>query len=338
MIGGDFQMQEMMVANGTFPTNEALTICFAHGAYQMADRFEARGTGIKHFQVRSLDELKARAAEADVVVVSMMWRNEILDAAPRLKFVQSISAGTDQYDRAAFAAKGVRLASAAGVNANAVAEHAMAMILGIERHIVSGRDNQLRAFWRPMSSEIAAREAELTGRTMVIVGLGRIGSRLARFAKAFDMTVIGVRRDAAAGAAGADSVVATTDLKTVLPKADFVVLACPLTPETENLIDAAALALMKSNALLVNVARGKVVDEAALIAALQAKRLRGAALDVTREEPLPASSQLWSMPNVLITPHTAGETQAYEDNVIDILLENLEKLGRGETALRNGIV
>lgn len=321
-----------------FPTRQALTICFAHGAYQMADRFAARGTGIQHFQVRTLEALQARAGEADVIVASMMWRNEVLATAPKLAFVQSISAGTDQYDQAAFRQQGVRLASAAGVNANAVAEHAMAMILGIERHIVSGRDHQARAHWRPMLSEIAARESELTGRTMVIVGLGRIGQRLARFAHAFDMRVIGVKRDASMGADGVDRVVATAELKRVLPEADFVVLACPLTAETENLMDGAALACMKPTAMLVNVARGKVVDEAALIEALQAKRLRAAALDVTREEPLPASSILWSMPNVLITPHTAGETQAYEDNVIDILLENLARLWRGETTLRNGIV
>ncbi len=322
----------------SFPPRDALTICFAHGAYQMAERFAARKTGIGHFQVRALEDLKQRAVEADVICVSMMWRNELLASAANLKFVQSISAGTDQYDRAAFQARGVRLASAAGVNANAVAEHAMAMVLGIERHIVSGRDHQARAHWRPMLSEIASRESELTGRTMVIVGLGRIGARLARFARAFDMRVIGVRRDASRGADGVDDVVAVTDLARVLPQADFVVLACPLTPETENLIDAAALALMKPTALLVNVARGRVVDEAALIAALQSQRLRAAALDVTREEPLAATSPLWSMPNVLITPHTAGETQAYEDNVIDILIDNLDRLARRETALRNGIV
>ncbi len=321
-----------------FPKRDALTICFAHGAYQMADRFAARGTGIRHFQVRALEDLQQRAGEADVIVASMMWRNEILAVAPKLAFVQSISAGIDQYDRAAFAAQGVRLASAAGVNANAVAEHAMAMILANERHIVSGRDHQARAHWRPMISTIAEREAELTGRTMVIVGLGRIGSRLARFARAFDMHVIGVKRDASSGGAGVNRVVPTADLHQVLPQADIVVLACPLTPETENLIDAAALGCMKPTALLVNVARGRVVDEAALIAALQAKRLRAAALDVTREEPLPASSPLWSQPNVLITPHSAGETQAYEDNVIDILVDNLDRLQRGEPYLRNGIV
>ncbi len=326
------------MTQSTFPPASALTICFAHGAYQMAPRFAARSTGIKHFQVKTLDELKARSAKADVICVSMMWRNEVLALAPKLRFVQSISAGTDQYDFAAFKAQGVRLASAAGVNANAVAEHAMAMILGIERHIVSGRDHQARAHWRPMISDIPQREAELAGRTMVIVGLGRIGARLARFAKAFDMRVIGVKRDPKTGGEGVDRVVATALLASVLPEADFLVLACPLTAETENLIDAHALTLLKPSALLVNVARGRVVDEAALLAALQAGRLRAAALDVTREEPLPATSPLWAMPNVLLTPHTAGETQAYEDNVIDILLDNLGRLGRGETKLRNEIV
>ena len=321
-----------------FPARENLTILFAHGAYQMADRFAARNLGINHFQVRMLDDLKRRADEADVIVVSMMWRNELLSATPRLKFVQSISAGTDQYDRAAFQGRGVRLASAAGVNANAVAEHAMAMILAIERHVVSGRDNQSKSHWRPMISDIAAREAELTGRTMVIVGLGRIGGRLARFAKAFDMHVIGVKRDVKSSVAGVDEILSTTELKSVLLRADFVVLACPLTPETENLVDAAALAAMKPGALLVNVARGRVIDEGAMISALQSGQLRGAALDVTREEPLPGTSPLWSMPNVLITPHTAGETQAYEDNVIDILVDNLARLARGETQLTNGVV
>ena len=127
-------------------------------------------------------------------------------------------------------------------------------------------------------------------------------------------------------------------MRQLLGEADVVALTCPLTPDTENLIDAAALAAMKPTAHLINVARGRVVDEPALIGALQEKRIAAAGLDVTREEPLPASSPLWTMPNVLITPHTAGETQRYEDAVIDILLENLDRLWRGETNLRNQIV
>jgi phosphoglycerate dehydrogenase-like enzyme len=129
-----------------------------------------------------------------------------------------------------------------------------------------------------------------------------------------------------------------SDLKLLLPEADYVVLACPLTQETENLIDAAALALMKPAAYLINVARGRVVDEAALVEALATKRIAGAALDVTVEEPLAPTSPLWGMAQVLITPHTAGETRRYEDNVIEILEDNLARLWRGETELRNQIV
>jgi len=124
----------------------------------------------------------------------------------------------------------------------------------------------------------------------------------------------------------------------MLPQADFVALTCPLTPRTENLIDAKALAAMKPSAYLVNVARGKVVNEPALIEALGQNRIAGAALDCVWEEPLPATSSLWGVPNVLITPHTAGETRRYEDNVIDLLLENLERLWRGEAVLRNQFV
>jgi D-2-hydroxyacid dehydrogenase (NADP+) len=129
-----------------------------------------------------------------------------------------------------------------------------------------------------------------------------------------------------------------TDLLRLLPEADVVALTCPLTPQTENLIDAAALARMKPSAYLINVARGRVIDEPALIGTLSARRIAGAALDVTVEEPLPPNSPLWSMEHVLITPHTAGETRRYEDNVIEILRDNLDRLWRGEPELRNQIV
>lgn len=320
------------------PPKDKLNILFAHGAYQMADRFAARATGIRHLQVRSLDQLAANVHDADIVCVSMMWKNELLPAAKKLRLIQSISAGIDQYDVAAFKTQGVRLASGAGVNANAVAEHAMALMLALNRQIHTGRDHQAQKHWRPMIGDIAKREAEIAGKTLVIVGLGRIGSRLARFAKAFDMHVIGVKRDITTGGDGADELVTMVDLVSILPRADIVALACPLTKDTENLIDARAFAAMKSTVQLINVARGKVVDEVALIDALQSKRIAAAGLDVTREEPLPASSPLWAMPHVVLTPHTAGETQAYEDNVIDILLENIDHLSRGDTRLRNEIV
>jgi phosphoglycerate dehydrogenase-like enzyme len=124
----------------------------------------------------------------------------------------------------------------------------------------------------------------------------------------------------------------------LLPQADFVALTCPLNEETAKIIGADALSRMKRSAYLVNVARGGCVDEAALIRALAGRAIAGAAIDVTAEEPLPAASPLWDMRNALITPHTAGETQKYEDNVLDILMDNLDRLWRGESSLRNEIV
>jgi D-2-hydroxyacid dehydrogenase (NADP+) len=320
------------------PGKDQLNICFAHSAYRMAERFAAQDTGIAHFQVRTPEEFAARLSEADVVVVSMLWRNELLAVANKLKFIQSISAGMDRYDADLIRARGVRLASAAGVNAHAVAEHAMALILALKRHIHTGRDNQSAKVWRGMISDIGAREDELGGKTLLIVGLGRIGTRLARLAKAFDMEVVATRRNPDRGAGGADAVFGHDRLREVLPKADIVALTCPLTRETENLIDAKALALMKPTAHLVNVARGGVIDEAALISALHEGRIAAAGLDVTRVEPLAGGSVLWTMRNVLITPHTAGETQRYEDGVIDLLLANLERLWRGEAKLVNQVV
>ncbi len=326
------------MAARTLPAKDRLTICFAHVAYRMAERFALRNTGVNAFEVRSLDELASRIVEADVLLVSGLWRNELIAQAPRLVFIQSISAGLDQYSRDALRAAGIRLASAQGANERAVAEHAIALILALARQLPQARDNQTARLWRGMISEIAKREDELGGKTLVIVGMGRIGSRLAALAKAFDMRVIGIKRDISTGNGAADAVVAQAQLHDVLPEADFVALTCPLTPQTERLIDAAALAAMRPSAYLINVARGRVVDEPALAAALANGGIAGAAVDCAWEEPLPAIATLWNAPNVFITPHTAGETRRYEDNVIDLLLENLGRLWRGEADLKNGVV
>jgi phosphoglycerate dehydrogenase-like enzyme len=235
-------------------------------------------------------------------------------------------------------AKGIRLASAAGVNARAVAEHALALILAVYRRLPEARDNQHKKVWRGMLGDLTQREDELGGKTLLVVGMGRIGSHLAKLAKAFDMKVIGIRRDPKAGTNGADEIHGMGDLVKLVPQADIVALTCALTPETTGLMSAAAFAAMKPSSVFVNVARGKVADEAALIATMEGNKIWAAALDVTAEEPLPAASPLWTMPSVFITPHTAGETRAYEDNVIDILIENLDRLWRGEATLRNQVL
>jgi phosphoglycerate dehydrogenase-like enzyme len=320
------------------PQRDQLVVCFAHAAYQMKACFDALNTGIASFEVRELQEFERRAPEADVIVVSGLWHNGLIPLAGRLRFIQSIGSGTDQFDRTELAARGIRLASAAGVNARAVAEHAMSLMLALARRLPEARDNQAQRVWRGMIGELTQREDEMAGKTVLIVGLGRIGGRLAQLAKAFEMHVVGFRRDPSSGAGAADSVHALTELPQFLPAADFVVLTCPLVPETRGLIDAKALGLMRRSAFLVNTARGGCVVEAALIDALRAGAIAGAALDVTDPEPPEQNSPLWAMPNVFITPHTGGETRQYEANVNEILVENLERMWSGETTLRNQVV
>jgi phosphoglycerate dehydrogenase-like enzyme len=320
-----------------FPTRDKLTICFAHVAYQMHAQFARRNTGIAAFQVWNREDLDRRIGEADVLVISGLWRNDLVEHAKRLRFIQSIGAGTDQFSRELLSARGIRLASARGVNARAVSDHAMALILALARRLPEARDNQARKVWRQMIGDLTQREDELGGKTLIVVGIGAIGDRLAKLGKAFDMHVIGIRRDPGKGKGHADSAHGMGELKALLPQADFVALTCPLTKETENLIDAEALGRMKPSAFLVNCARGRCVDEGALVRALQNRVIAGAGLDVTVEEPLPPSSPLWTMENVFLTPHTAGETQRYEDNVLDILEENLQRLWRGDE-LRNQIL
>jgi len=320
------------------PPNETLAICFAHVAYQLHERFSALDAGISSFAVRDLETLEKRVGEADVLVISGLWHDGLLDRAAKLRFIQAIGAGTDQLPLEALTKRGIRLASARGVNFRAVAEHAMALILALSRRLPEARDNQAKRVWRGMIGDLSGREDELGGKTLLVVGLGQIGGRLAELAKAFDMRVVGLRRNPAAGRGAADSVHAMGELKSFLPEADFVALTCPLTEETDKLVDAEALARMKPSAYLLNIARGRVVDEAALVEALAARRIAGAGIDVTAEEPLAPSSPLWGMDHVLLTPHSAGETRRYEDNVIEILRDNLGRLWRGEEPLRNQVI
>ena len=327
----------MIELSNPFPPASELTIGFAHVAYQMAVVFARRDTGMAYFQTWNYEDTCARVPEVDVLVISGLWEDELLEMAPKLRFIQSIGAGYDQFSLEALQARHIRLASARGVNRNAVSEHVFALILGLTRKIHEARDHQRQQFWRPMISDIPAREDELAGKTLGIVGLGHIGSRVARLGQAFDMRVIGTKRDPSTYEGPADEVLPADRVEELLAQADFVVLNCPLTPATRGLIDRHALETMKSTAFLINAARGGCVDEEALMEALQKGTIAGAGLDILLEDPLGSDHPVWELDNVIITPHTAGETQAYEANVIDILLENIARLERNETELVNGI-
>jgi len=319
------------------PGDDTLVVHFAHVAYRFAARFARRGTGIAHFQTWSREDTRARIAEGHVLVLSGFWSGEMLDRAVNLRFVQVCAAGYDQFDLGALGARGVRLANGSGVNRNAVSDHAMALLLALARHVHTGRDRQREHVWRGMISDLGRREEELAGKTMLVYGLGAIGARVARLARAFDMRVVGIKRDAASHDGSADEVRPPDRFLESLAEADAVVLTCPLTPQTENLVDAGALVRMKPDAYLINVARGRCVNEPDLIDALKRGAIAGAGIDTTREEPLASDSPLWGLENALITPHTAGETRRYEDNVVDILSDNIRRLQRGEGTLVNAI-
>lgn len=320
------------------PPRNTLKLCFAHAAYRLGERFALRQTGLVFTEVRDRDALAKALPDTDVLVVSGLWHNDLLAHAPRLTFIQSISSGTDQFGREALSARGIKLASAAGVNAQAVAEHALSLMLALSRKIAEARDNQNARHWRGMIGDLSRREDELCGKTVLIVGMGRIGGKIAALTKAFGMRVIGIRQDPAAGLNGAEEIGGMGDLARMVQAADYVVLSCALTPQTEGLVSKAVLEQMKPSAYLVNVARGRVVDEAALIEVLQSARIAGAALDVVVEEPMPENAALWDFPTVLITPHSAGETRSYEDNVLDVIMDNLDRLWRGDSTLRNKIL
>ena len=318
-----------------FPTRGELTIQFAHPAYQLAESFAAHDTGIEHFQTWTPEDTAERIGAADITVISDLWSNDLLAKADKLKLVQICAAGHEQFDLDALKAQGIRVAGGRGLNVNAVSEHALAVMLAFCRHLHVGRDRQQRREWRAQVSSICEREDELGGKTLLVYGLGTIGSQLARLGKVFDMHVIGIKRDIAEHDGSAHELHPPERLLELLPYSDFVVLTCPLTKDTRGLMNADAFNAMSPQSYLIDVSRGGCVDENALIDALNNGQLAGAGIDVAVEEPLPQNSPLWELENVILTPHTGGETREFEANVIDMLMTNLERLWRGEPELVN---
>ena len=247
----------------------------------------------------------------------------LLDRAPKLRMIQT-GAGYDNVDLAECTRRGILVCSAAGVNATAVAEHTMALILGWYKSIVY-LDTFLKA--HRDSRELCYSGGELCGRTVGIIGLGAIGQRVSALCRAFGMNVLGHSRHPKS-IQGVENV----GLEALLARSDVVSLHVPATPETRHLMDRQAFRRMKPSAVLVNTARGSVVHEADLIEALRRHQIAGACLDVYEEEPLPQASQLRSLPNVLLTPHTAG----YPDGVklhekrYSFFAANIQRAWRGQ--------
>jgi phosphoglycerate dehydrogenase-like enzyme len=256
---------------------------------------------------------------------------DALEAAPALRWVHVHSAGADRAVYQRLRARGVQVTTSSGANAAVVAQSALAGLLALARHLPQMWAAQRERRWAPLLASGLPRD--LQGQHVVLVGWGPIGQHLGRLLRALDLRVTVVRQqDRPAGEGFAT--VPWTRLHAVLPQADWLLLACPLTAQTRGLVDAAALARLPRHAGIVNVARGEVVDEPALIAALQAGRLGGAFLDVFAHEPLPEDSPLWSLPNVLVSPHSAGFSDGNAARVTGMFLDNLRRWIAGER-LRN---
>jgi phosphoglycerate dehydrogenase-like enzyme len=245
---------------------------------------------------------------------------------PALRWAHTEDAGTDGRFYDTMRARGVTVTHSPGANAAEVAEFALGCILWSAKRLGEFRDHQRAHRWQLLALD------GLSDKTVLVVGLGAIGTRVAALAKAFGMRVLGIRRSPVA-VAHIDEQGTFADLPRFLPAADFVVLALPFTEESRGLIGESMLAVMKKTATLINVARGAIVDVAALKEALHAGRLRQACLDVLPTEPWPAEDDLWDVPHLLLTPHNAWSSLLYLPRVAQLWLENLRRYVRGEELL-----
>jgi phosphoglycerate dehydrogenase-like enzyme len=262
-----------------------------------------------------------RLVENAPVVTGLDLRNELLDVAADLELFQCLYAGTDHLPMEELAERGVAVTNASGVHGPPVAEWVIGMILSFARRLHEGSRRQDRREWRHYQAY------ELAGSTVTVVGLGHIGQAVVERLAGFDVETIGVRYTPEKGGP-TDEVVGFDDeaFHGALARTDYLVLACPLTGRTEGLVDEAALETLPPTAVLVNIARGPVVDTVALLDELRGEGLAGAALDVTDPEPLPEDHPLWTLDNVRITSHVAGHTPKYYERVADILAGNLAQV------------
>ena len=271
----------------------------------------------------------AMLAQADVMFdFDRAHLRDLRQAAPRLKWVQATSAGIGQMiKRAGLGETGIIFTTSSGVHARPLADFClMAMLMFVKDYQRMERDKQAKR-WERYCGE------ELTGKTLAVIGLGRVGVEVARHGEKMEMRVVGMKR-VPAPAPHVSQVYPHAELHTMLAETDFLVLTAPHTPETENMIGAPELAVMKPTSVLINIARGTLVDEDAMIRALQEKRLAGAALDVFRQEPPPQDSPLWEMPNVIISPHSASTVRQENERITALFCDNLGRYLRAEP-LRN---
>jgi phosphoglycerate dehydrogenase-like enzyme len=283
------------------------------------------------FAVDGGDHFARALPDADVVVAPALSDDQVARAG-RLRWLSSVAAGLDDIATPALLARGVAVTSASGVHGPNIAEHVLAMMLMFTRGMPRLYRAQLARRWQRDAKSRSDGPGELTGKTLLVVGLGRIGEAIAARARPFGMRLVALKRDPAArhdAGIVVDELLPLDALDDALGRADHLCLTVPLTRETHRLMDARRLARLPAGAYLYNISRGAVLDEAALVEALRARRLAGAGLDVFEEEPLPASSPLWELDNVILTPHVSGTTPLYYARTAALFADNLDRFLAG---------
>jgi phosphoglycerate dehydrogenase-like enzyme len=261
--------------------------------------------------------------------------NDALVASKTCNWLHVASSGMNPTPFAeAVLARGGTITTSTGSNAEPVAQTGFTGLLLIARGFTTYIAGQQKKEWKPLRG--AQLPDDLRGQTLVLIGVGAIGKTLAGYAKAFGLKVIGVRRSPMQAGDPVDEMVHPSQLKEVLPRADWLVIACPLTSETRNLVDAEAFRRIKKGAGLVNIGRGEVMDEQAFVEAIRSGHLRGAHLDAHQQEPLPKDSPMWSLPNVIVTPHNASASNGNEPRSARIFIDNFGRRARGEPLVNIG--
>jgi phosphoglycerate dehydrogenase-like enzyme len=315
----------------TNPAETKLVICVWHPFTYwrpqpiMPETIRARWPEMRVLHLPDYDHLAEELPDTDIFV-GYSLRAEQLTHAKKLKWIHSTAAGVAQLMYPELRDSGIVVTNPSGVFSPPMAEHTMGLLLALARNFPDSTRHQDRSHWGQQDIWNKPQHlTELSGQVLLVVGFGSIGRELAKRARAFDMRVWGVTRSGQGDTTHAEKIVPISQLEETLPHADYVVIAAPETSETRHLIGAAQFARMKPGARLINVGRGSLLDEAALIRALESGALGGAALDVTSVEPLPAESPLWRAPNLFITPHTSAVSDRLWHRETALLMELLER-------------
>jgi phosphoglycerate dehydrogenase-like enzyme len=321
------------------PSETKLLICVNNPAPlwnpppDAAERMRARFPQLRIAYLPDFTGLERELADTNIFMGHALNATR-LALAPKLQWIQAVSAGVAQFMYPELRERGVILTNASSVHCVPIAQHILGMIVALARRFPDCLRYQRQHIWALNELwDAPVKPRELRDQVLLFVGFGAIGRETARVVQPLGMRVWALTHSGRSGSGEAERVFQTSQLHEALPHADFVVVAAPATPETQNMFGEREFALMKPSAYLINVARGSLIDEPALISALERNVIAGAALDVTAKEPLPPESPLWNMNNVFITPHVSGTTENTWDREEELMAENLKRWFAGSELL-----